>query len=340
MDSESDMSAASSPRAVIGCLTAGFDVVGHSLLVVALPVVVDLVLWLGPQVSVAPLLGGFVDVLASQPTTGAEVAGQVGQATKLIEEFGRQFNLLSLLGGLPLLHVPSLLSRRAPGAGSPLGEPRVVSLSSVFAMIPWWGALILAGLGLGFIYLNEIAHQIGAAGRPGGESRARSPQAETRGGDSFARAGGWKFVRFLVFALGLMVTGFFVLPLWLLIVALGTVIAQPLGILFWVAGVGLASYVALHLIFVVPGLLLGGRPLVRAISESVVMSHVNLSSVLGLVVLVAVIYEGLGYAWSLPASDSWALLVGIVGNAFVATGLTAAAFVFYRDRLLLSHRGS
>jgi hypothetical protein len=41
----------------------------------------------------------------------------------------------------------------------------------------------------------------------------------------------------------------------------------------------------------------------------------------------------LGFIWSLPTSDSWTLLIGIVGNGCIATGLTAATFVFYRERI-------
>ena len=37
--------------------------------------------------------------------------------------------------------------------------------------------------------------------------------------------------------------------------------------------------------------------------------------------------------WLIPASDSWVLLIGIVGHAFVATGLYASTFHFYKDRM-------
>lgn len=321
-----------SPRGVIGSLAAGFEVLGQNLLLVALPVVLDLVLWLGPRVSVAPLVENVKQVLTAQQTVDPEVTGQIEQAMSLLERFGEQYNLLSVLGGVPMFQVPSLLARRAPAAQSPLGSPRVVSLSSMLTLIPWWGTLALAGLVLGFLYLNEIAHQIGEA------DFSHAEDVGGTGGDNSLQAGLWKFFRFLSFAFGLMATGSILFPLWILIVALGTTIAQPLGILFWVGGVGMLSYAALHLLFVIPGLLLGGRRLVRAIGESVVLSHVSLSSVLGFVLLVLVIYEGFGYAWSLPHSDSWALLVGILGNAFVATGLTGAAFVFYRDHMMVGPR--
>jgi hypothetical protein len=310
----------------------------QNLLVVALPVVLDLVLWLGPRVSVWPLLQDVIKLLTSQPAADPEMVGQVEQAVTLLEQFGKQFNLLSVLGGVPMFQVPSLLARRAPVTGSPFGAPRVFSLSSTLVLIPWWGVLALVGLVLGFLYLNEIAHQVRDAqggDLGGGPVRGEGRRQEN---DDSLRAGVWKLLRFFAFAFGLMVIGSLILPFWILMVALGTAIAQPLGILMWVGGVGMLSYAALHLLFVIPGLLLGGRRLLRAISESVILSHVSLSSVFGFVLLAVVIYEGLGYAWALPSSDSWAMLIGIVGNAFVATGLTVAAFVFYRDRVLVGRQ--
>jgi hypothetical protein len=310
----------------------------HNLLLVALPVVLDLVLWLGPRVSVAPLLHGVLDLLRSQQRTDPQMAGQIEQAVRTIEQFGEQFNLLSILGGVPLFHVPSLLARRFPAAGSPLGVPHVLSLSSVLALIPWWVVLVLVGLVLGFLYLNEIAHHVGEAQGSRIGSVSLAGEEDPSDADGSMRAGVWKFLRFMFFAFGLMVVGLMVVPLWMLMVALGTSIAQPLGILLWMGGAGSLSYAALHLLFVIPGLLLGGRRLLHAIGESVVLSHVSLSSVFGFVLLAMVIYEGLGYAWTLPRSDSWAMLIGILGNAFVATGLTGASFVFYRDRTMVDGR--
>jgi len=327
-----------SSRGVIGCLTAGFEMLGQNLLMVALPVVLDLFLWLGPRVSVEPLLQGVVTLLRNQTPADPEMAGQVDQAVILLEQFGERFNLLSMLGGVPMFQVPSLLARRASAAGSPLGDPHVLSLSSVLSLIPWWAALAFFGLVLGFLYLNEIAHQI----QDGESSGLARPTATGEGGgadgDDSLRDGMWKFLRFVSFGLGLVVIGSLVLPVWVLIVALGASIAQPLGIMLWIAGLGFLSYTALHLLFVIPGLLLGGRRLLRAISESVLLSHVSLSSVFGFVLLAVVIYEGLGYAWLLPHSDSWAMLIGIVGNAFVATGLTGAAFLFYQEQVIVGRR--
>jgi hypothetical protein len=78
---------------------------------------------------------------------------------------------------------------------------------------------------------------------------------------------------------------------------------------------------------------LGERGLWRATLESIVLMHTQFSSLVGLVVLVLVIHSGLGFVWSLSPADSWLLLFGILGNACIATGLTAAVFVFYQERI-------
>jgi len=323
-------------RGVMGCLAGGFELLGRNLLLLALPVALDLVLWLGPRVSIAPILLRFTQLLEMQPTADAQMTSQIAQATDLLELFASQFNLLSMLGTIPVLHVPSLLARRGGGGGSPLGEPRVISLSSPFAAMPWWAGLLLAGIALGFLYLNEIAHHVETLPAYSENPAGKVGVTDTATANGFTQGSIWKFARFLLFALGLAVAAFSVLSLWLIVVALGTLIAQSLGVLLWIAGVGLVSYAALHLVFVVPGLLLGNRRLLQAVGESILLSHMHLSSVVGLAVLAAVIYEGLAFAWSLPSSNSWALLVGIAGNAAVATGLTGALFLFYRERMALA----
>lgn len=321
----------------MGCLAAGFEMVGQNPSLVAFPVVLDLFLWLGPRVSIGPLANSMAELLTAQAPTDAEAATRMLQATELLKEFGAEFNLVSVLGGMPVLQVPSLLVRHFSGGGSPLGVPPVVPLSNLLLAVPWWAVLVAAGLLIGFLYLNEIARRIPVA--PPAPTADRVDAAD---GDALedhpARTGAWKLFRFGLFAAALLVVGSTVISLWLLMVALGALVAQPIGVLIWLGGAGFFGYVVLHLAFVVPSVLAGGRPLLRAVRESVLLTHLHLWSLLGFVVLAVVIYEGLGFAWSLPTRESWALFVGILGNAFVATGLTGAAFVFYRDRLLVTHR--
>ena len=343
------------PLGVIGCLAAGFEVLSRNLWLMVLPVLLDLLLWLGPQLSIAPLLQRFNAFLVAQPTPDPATARQVEQAVQMLGPFGEQFDLLSLLSTLPLLNVPTLLARHAPGTVLPLSEPRVLLVTSALALVGWGILLLLVGLVLGFLYLNSLAHQVslmcspdeqesgeaegpalsgveGAEQIVGVSSGVLSRELQLSSTEVLSRAVG-KLIRVFLFAAGLLMNGMVFASLWMLVVGVLLTIAQPLGLLVWALGIGLGGYVALHLLFVVPGVVLGGRGLLRAIWESIVLIHTQFPSVVGLLVLVIVIYEGLGYVWSLPSGDSWLLLIGILGNGCIATGLTAATFVFYQERL-------
>jgi len=306
------------PLGVIGCLRAGFEMVGRHLWLIALPVLLDLFLWLGPRLSVAPLVEGLVTFLTMQPPPDSTTASQVTQSVQLLEQFGEQFNLLSLFGALPLFNVPSLLAGHAPGTLSPLGEPHELWVTGVLALIGWGIVLVPLGLLLGFLYLNSVARRVRAM-----DSTSTLPHSP----------GAWKLVRVFLFATSLLAMGMVLIPLWALLVGTILTISPLLGLLVWAFSVGLGGYAVLHLLFVVHGVVLGGRGLLRAIWESVVLMHTQFPSVVGLVMLTVVIQGGLSYVWSLPSADSWSLLVGILGNGCIGTGLTAATFVFYQERI-------
>ena len=52
----------------------------------------------------------------------------------------------------------------------------------------------------------------------------------------------------------------------------------------------------------------------------------------GLFLLVFVIINtGMNFLWNTPSENSWWMLVGIAGHAFVSTALLAASFIYYRD---------
>jgi hypothetical protein len=115
---------ATGPLGVIGCLAAGFEVLGRNLWLVVLPVLLDLLLWLGPRFSIVPLLHRFVALLMAQPTPDPATAHQVAQAVQLLEQFGEQFNLLSVGDGITAGRAPRAFGRERAGAASLGGSAR------------------------------------------------------------------------------------------------------------------------------------------------------------------------------------------------------------------------
>jgi hypothetical protein len=51
------------------------------------------------------------------------------------------------------------------------------------------------------------------------------------------------------------------------------------------------------------------------------------------ILTVFLLSKGLDILWLVPTDASWLLLIGILGHAFITTGLLASSFVYYRDAL-------
>jgi hypothetical protein len=322
------------PMGVLGSLMAGFEMLGHNWWLLALPVLIDLFFWVGPQLSVAPLIQKTVLFLSHQPTPDAETAQRLQLTIQALEQFGEQFNLLSLLSALPLLNPPTLLAQHAPGITSPVGERVVLSVTNVLTLTEWGVVLVPISLLLGFVYLHLVANSVHrlrsvekAADLDSQKAVAKSRQ--TTPGCNVAL----KLVRVLLFAVSLLVMGILLLPVWLTLLMTAAAIADILLLLTWGLSLGMVSFVVIHLLFVVHGVLLGERGLFRAILESIILIRANFPSVVGLVLTIVLIYQGLGYVWSLPSGDSWLLLIGILGNSCIATALITGTFVYYQERI-------
>jgi hypothetical protein len=69
----------------------------------------------------------------------------------------------------------------------------------------------------------------------------------------------------------------------------------------------------------------------NAILNSLRMIRFTLPTTFLFLLLLTVIGQGLRFLWVTPAQDSWWMLVGILGHAFISTALLAASFIYYRD---------
>ncbi|MBN1813514.1 MAG: hypothetical protein JXA14_16875 [Anaerolineae bacterium] len=333
MDEKGDKEA-NSPLGVLGSLMAGFEMLGRNWWLLALPALVDLFFWLGPQLSIAPLIRGVIAFLRSQPGPDAEAARRLVLTVQTLEQFSEQFNLFSLLSTMPLLSPPSLLAQHAPGVMSPMGERAVLSVTNVLALTGWGVVLVPGGLLLGFVYLYLMAERVHTL-----RSTEEAPASDSQEGGAESKRNilgcnvALKLVRVFLFSAGLLGAGIVLFPIWLAVLMIATEINEILLLLTWGLSMGMMSFALIHLLFVVHGVLLGERGLLRAILESVVLIRTNFPSCVGLVLAIVLIYYGLGHVWSLPPGDSWLLLIGILGNSCIATALITGTFVFYQERI-------
>ncbi len=72
----------------------------------------------------------------------------------------------------------------------------------------------------------------------------------------------------------------------------------------------------------------------QAIRRSVAVVRANFWAAVRIVVLITIILLGMGQVWLALASRApWGPALGILGNAYIASGLAAASMLFYRERM-------
>lgn len=321
-------------------LAAGFDLTTKHMWLLILPVLLDCFYWLGPRLSFSALFESLMQLLLAEfqqepalQAFSSELLTQI-PATNL-------FTSLSL----PFIGVPALILT------TPVKTPLVTSIIEIDSLGRWFMLLIgllLIGLVLSTVYLTLIGRvatlRVAAGVVTRGNVTAVLPSELTdhslwHFGDIAERI--WYALPRLL-ALGL---AFFLALLMLYIpsVIVGTILALlvgPLGFvtLFLVPLVGM--WLVIYLCFVPHGLVRNGRSLRRAIVESGMIVHSQLSTVLSLLLTVWLINAIVDSLLLWAEDGTWFTLIAIIGHAFISTATLMATFIFYQDRYTTLYRGN
>jgi hypothetical protein len=288
---------------VIDTLSEGFGAANRRPWIIAIPILFDLFLWLGPKATVGPRLAQLMQT---------DIPAQYGGYEGFIQQTISGFNLFSLAA----IYVPSLVVRLD---NTPLASfTASLAINSPLTFMGLSLAVVLAGLWLACLYLGLIAQVV----RDGGTNLR------------FMATAVWRYWRRLIA---------FLLLVGLILVA----VAVPFGITYLLlssfspsAGELLAFLVQIALIwavvymfFAVEALLLSDVGPVQAIRLSIAVIASNFWMAILFIGLTFLITLGLPIAWQLVAANPAGLAVGIVGNAYIGTGLAAAGFLYYQERL-------
>lgn len=314
------------PVSVIESLSQGFETVTGRLVLILLPLALDLLLWLGPHLSINPIVEDLLDQFTRAVAIDPSVAPVAATWRAILTPVAQRFNLFSLLsvpavpriGCLPgAWCLPSLMALRAPVA-IPGGKPPVIPVGNWLEMITLVVAFYLIGLFLGAIYLGAIALQVR-------EGQFKWPAV-------IRNVWGWwaRIVAFAAIVAVLVVV--FMTPVTLAALVASQVFGELASALVYFTGASICLWGLFYLAFVVQAVLLQGRGLWGAMRDSARVVRWNLPSSVGLFALIAGLSFGLGVIWSVPAEDSWLTLIGIAGHAYVVTSLAAGTFVYYKDR--------
>ena len=304
----------------LACLTTGFDVVARNPYLILIPFILDLFLWLGPRLSLAPIfdvMQSFIRDWVVAGVTDADISEAYALSVQVLYELSAGYNLFVVLHPAPLLGVPSLMTSQLT-VDRPFGMRPDITISSLLLMLPLAIILVVVGLALTAFYLKWLGQRV---------------IAETESELSGPRSAWNLWGQFLLLSLLLLVVlGGFGMGVMFLASFVG-LFSMPLAWLAIILASSFGLFIVVHLMFTIPGIVQLRRGLFQAIKESLLLTRADFFNVTLLLMLIFVISRGLNFVWTLPSFDSWSTVIGLAGHAFVSTALTATLFIFYQERL-------
>lgn len=304
------------PPGVIGALRAGFDVVASHVILILLPLGVDVFLWLGPRLSVEKLLGPMYKVAFEQARLGLaspEDASRLTQIQAILNEILGHFNLASLVTRLQTfpIGISSLMAKIMP-IDSPLGEHRIVSISSGWLLLAYIFLLVVIGWAIGGLYFRWVSATV---------------LGEQDAGISPLRAIFQTFLLSIIWTVMLIAISIPIMLLLTVFTLINPALASGAAFLILI----FSFWFIVPLYFTPHGIFIRKQNAFHSIYTSLRMARFTLPTSAMFVFSVFILSTGLNYLWSVPSSDSWMLVIGIAGHAFITTALLAASFVYYRD---------
>jgi hypothetical protein len=311
---------------VFAALATGFDRVAANPLLILPTLLLDLFLWFGPRLSIAPLIPQDLSWMGVTSTSDPTANEQIAAIELIYNEVRLRLNLMSGLSvvpqGMPFnlrfgtaslpIGVPSLMSYRLP-ISNPFGSAFTVAMEDPTLALLTWLALIICGAGLGTILHRKLVQQVAP-------NEVLSSWWLTWGRMILLSLIAYG-VGLLFATLSLIVSGF----LWQFGDILGfALLIFSFSVFFWIA---------VYLVFTAHGIVSYNFGLLRAMRESVYLARTNMLSTIGFLFLAfGISWAGVDFVWSIPAENSWLMLLALIGYAFVSATLLTASYVFYRGR--------
>jgi hypothetical protein len=293
---------------IIDTLSAGFATVAKRLWLLILPVALDVFLWLGPKLSIAPVIEKMVSSFRAAMQTMPPAAGADVNFTQMFDAMvdslqnviGRT-NLLSLLAWNNM-GVPSIAGGRPV---NPVTD-HVLQITGYGQMLLLQALIMIVGLFIACVFWGLLAQAVRGEPLDVPKLLGHAPAY-------------WLYLLVILVPLGLV----------LVAVVSFSILLGPFAPFIWVTVLWTVFLVS----FVPQAVTLGEEKPLRALWASLTIVRRNFWAALGLVLLTAVIDTGLGMVWQFLMASRPGMALAIIANAFIGTGLTAATFVFFSDRM-------
>jgi hypothetical protein len=293
---------------LIDTISTGYTMLNKKLWIIGIPIAVNLYLWLGAQLSLAPFLTRlhdklvlFASMLETNPIRQEQLVVQLQNG-----DMRAPFAVLNII---PM--VPGYVGQMAASINT-----QVLYVRGVGGVIAWVVGINFVSLLLSSFFLTMLASTLH-------DEHISLPVAIQRIGATALALSGAFFVV-------LVVAGGLIMPV---LIMLSLLLAQfttfmTIVLLWFIVGFWLSLYTG----FAVEAIVLDRFSPIPALRRSMQLVHQHFFSAIGLLLLLFLISNGLNVVWAILAASPVGMLIALVGSAYIGSGLAAARLVFYASR--------
>ena len=302
---------------LVETISLGFGAVNRCLWVLAIPVLLDVVYWLGPRLNVQPLVQQLIALSNAMERSALDAEAQQFWAQVGAQSF--PFDLAQL--GLPRqtnLFSPKYINLLTPAITPPVPpiDPSVWHVGNLGLLLLVQILAVVGSLLATSVYLAALADAV----------RGEQPGTAVR---RWARGFAAMLGIALVFTAALLLLG---VPLVIGVTFTFLVSPTAAQVLVLIA-LALGFWMLFTVSFGFDAVFISQFGPLRALLVSLYIVQRSFWSAAGLFVLSWLILAGLSLVWQLLAVNTLGLALAVIGSAYISSGLAAAHLVFYRDRL-------
>lgn len=297
------------PPGIINSIRAGFDTIASHITAILLPLLLNVLMWLGPRLRMDALFGSVENDMVDIWRSGGIPAEDIQRVLDWYDATIPAINLFWVVRTLPV-GISNLLLANGTSS-TPMGEPAIWQVSGL--SLPGWIMLLtFVGWVGGALYFRSVAWIVLVEKEQVVHTFSAILQT---------------VLLSVLFGVVLFMIGMPLLLVLFLLVQLNAFLAN-LFMLF----VSLASvWVIVPLFFWSHGIFLDRQNVFASMLSSIQLTRFTLPTSSLFVLTVFLLAYGLNFLWRIPAEDSWLTLFGIFGHSFVTTALLAGSFIYYRD---------
>ena len=319
---------------LIDSISEGYSAINRRPWLLLLPLLLNVYLWFGPQLSFGPLFNNVHGVLKSiQPGVIDQSEMQVLYDQLLANGSVDLRSQITLLNYVPTLR--QYIIGAGDGAGNASGLPAIVEpprlidtrRTDTIEVASVGGAL------LAFVLLNALALAVSALFLAQVGAAVRQPS----GGRWLPRAGLGAALRVglaMLGAVGIIVGVILALGLPFMFFAYLLIFLNPtIGLLALELLFVVGFWVNIYIGFYREAIVIHDQGPLRAIYTSFNVVRRNFWGTLGFLALSLIVSLGSGVIWYRLLGSTVGLIIAMVGSAYIGSGLLAARMAFFRERL-------